>query len=305
MSMDPASIPDDTRIVRYMKWSAFFMLLCGRVFLPSLRTLQAVDTHEGRLPSHLFDKYYGHHLRTILEPHEDWLRIRAEVPEVPKESGHSSNYAYFQFLADIWLAELEKRRCVWCWNRYEHESYALWQLYGPRGVAVHTTLGRVKQALEKAGPLRGLVVAVDYAIPRRAFFTGEDTKPIESMMRQGFVEKPYLYKRIGYKFEQEIRFVFGINPNLFTAKPASRGAIIELDFLKLMDFSSLWATRIELSPDIPKTEESAVGTLIQSLDWVKMHDLLEIEKGYEQKAEASGSPFTMSDEPVGLFPDLG
>src|SRR5258708_35524155 len=107
-------VPDETRIVRYMKLSTLLMLLYGRVFLPNLRKLQDIDAHEGRLPSYLFGKYYGHHLRDILEPHENWLLGRAEGPGVPKEPGNSRNYAYFRFLADIWLAELGKRRCVWC-----------------------------------------------------------------------------------------------------------------------------------------------------------------------------------------------
>ncbi|HXL25725.1 MAG TPA: hypothetical protein VN952_03550 [Chthoniobacterales bacterium] len=86
------------------------------------------------------------------------------------------------------------------------------------------------------------------------------------MTQPTFIESPYVYKEIGYNFEQEIRFVLGVNPDLSWQKPNLPGIIIELDFMKLLDWSSLFATRIELSR--------------------------------EQNS------FTMSDEPEGLFPDL-
>jgi hypothetical protein len=65
--------------------------------------------------------------------------------------------------------------------------------------------------LEKAGPLRGLVAAIKYAIPRRAFSQDENPGSIESLWEPDLVDKPYLWKRIGYEFEKEIRFAFGVN----------------------------------------------------------------------------------------------
>jgi hypothetical protein len=303
-SIDSEPVPDETPIVRYMKLSSFLMLICGRVFLPNLRKLQEIDAHEGGLPSYLFGKSYGHHLRNLLEPHEVRLRGKAEGLAPPKEPNNSPNYDYFRFLADIWLAELAKRRSVWCWNRYEHESYALWQLYGQRGVCLHSTVGRVKRALEKVGPFRGLVAAISYALPRRLFFIGEDTKPIESMTQPRFLERPYLYKEICYDFEKEVRFVFGINPDLSSEKSNRHGIVIDLDFWQLPDWSFLFATRIEMSRDIPAAEKNAIGTLIQSLDMAKLHKLQDWDKDFEQQEFARGNPFTMSDGPQDLFPDL-
>ncbi len=49
--------------------------------------------------------------------------------------------------------------------------------------------------------------------------------------------------------------------------------MIELDFWQLPDWSSLFATRIEMSRDIPAAEKDAIGTLIQSLDMAKLHKL--------------------------------
>src|SRR5258708_35282041 len=91
-------VPDETRIVRYMKLSTLLMLLYGRVFLPNLRKLQDIDAHEGRLPSYLFGKYYGQHLRDILEPHENWLLGKAGGPGILKESATVGTMLIFDFL---------------------------------------------------------------------------------------------------------------------------------------------------------------------------------------------------------------
>ncbi|MGA8479766.1 MAG: hypothetical protein WB696_17550, partial [Chthoniobacterales bacterium] len=149
-----------------------------------------------------------------------------------------------------------------------------------------------------------LVAAIIYALPRRVFFVGEDTKPIQSMTQPTFIESPYVYRDIGYNFEQEIRFVLGVNPDLSWQKPNLPGIIIELDFMKLLDWSSLFATRIELSRDIPAAEREAITTVIQCLDMAKLHRLREIAEERERREPDSRSPFTMSDEPEGLFPDL-
>jgi hypothetical protein len=76
---------------------------------------------------------------------------------------------------------------------------------------------------------------------------------------------PYLYKNTTYRYEEEIRFVFGIHSDLVQgdstyAAPRSRGIAIKIDPSILID-------GIHVSPE-------AVG----------------------------GSPFTMKDEPLGLSP---
>ena len=60
------------------------------------------------------------------------------------------------------LDALAAERCVWCWNRFENHSNALWELYAKRGVAVQSTVRQVKDALVAAGVSRGLVSSVEY-----------------------------------------------------------------------------------------------------------------------------------------------
>jgi hypothetical protein len=70
------------------------MVLCGQLFLPNLRKLQDIDAHEGGLPSHLFGESYGHHLRNILEPHQELLRERAGSRAAPKKPNSSQGQDY-------------------------------------------------------------------------------------------------------------------------------------------------------------------------------------------------------------------
>src|SRR5271165_2449709 len=108
--------PCDTSIVRYMSLSAFFLLLCGRAFLPSLRRLQEIDKFEGRLPNVLFPFVFGQHIKKLLELHEeleDFLFQKAKNargPKVKKIPGDNHNHEYFGFLADapVELETLDK-----------------------------------------------------------------------------------------------------------------------------------------------------------------------------------------------------
>src|SRR5260370_27216202 len=43
-------ITDDTQLIRYMKLSAFLLLLDNRLFIPNLKLLQAQDRRESRIP---------------------------------------------------------------------------------------------------------------------------------------------------------------------------------------------------------------------------------------------------------------
>lgn len=143
-------ISDKTEIVRYVRLSTFLLYLTNRAFIPSLRLLQSMDPLECRLPEKVFEPGYGTRLESNLRQHEDWLLEHAKGARVVLEPGKPRTHVELNFLAKVWLAELARRRCVWCWNIYQGESNAMWSLYGSKGVAVVSTVGRVKAAIEQA-----------------------------------------------------------------------------------------------------------------------------------------------------------
>jgi hypothetical protein len=158
------SINSDTLVIRYMKLSTFLLLLDGRLFVPTIQLLQDGDRLESRVPEKLLGPTtYGRKMQPIVEAHEQLLLRTGRGPKVLRPEGSEHSGTTISFLAERWLHELALRRCVWCWNQSTDLLHALWKLYGERGVAVMSTVGRIRKALEKAGAREGIVAPVRYA----------------------------------------------------------------------------------------------------------------------------------------------
>jgi hypothetical protein len=299
-------VSDDTPIVRYVRLSTFLLYLSKRVFIPSLRLLQKVDPLEGRLPETVFQPGYGTQLEPHLRFHEDWLLEQARGSKLALEPGNPRTHDELNFLAKIWLNELARRRCVWCWNVYEGESHAMWSLYGAKGIAILSSVGRVKLAIEKAGPFRCLIAPVRYPLARRTFFAGENGEPTGRMVKGKNLMRPYLYKNPTYRYEEEIRFVFGTHHDLVQedstyAASSPKGVVIEVKPQILID-------GIHVSPDIPEDEFRLVGSLFWAVgrETIKFPDYpnLNAQQWEQRYATMGGTPFTTKEDPAELFPDL-
>jgi hypothetical protein len=77
--VDPAQpIPEDLAIVRYMKIATFLMLIRGKVFIPSLKTLQQTDPVEALLPSRVYPGYIGFHEALKQGEGFEWIRSKGQ-----------------------------------------------------------------------------------------------------------------------------------------------------------------------------------------------------------------------------------
>jgi hypothetical protein len=212
------SINDDTPLMRYMKLSTFLLLLDGRLFIPTIRLLQSGDRLESGVPQELLRPNYGQKMRTIVERHETLLLRTTRGPKVQRPNGSEHSGTTLSFLTKYWLDELALRRCVWCWNQSTDHLYALWKLYGERGVAVISIVSRIRKSLEKAGA--------------------------RAMEQPEHLRRPYLFKDSGYRIEEEVRFVLSTNP---IATSDLGGILIDVDAKALIrDF--------KISPEIPTAE---------------------------------------------------
>jgi hypothetical protein len=241
------SINGDTLLMRYMKLSTFLLLLDGRLFIPTIRLLQAGDRLESRVPKELLRPNYGDKMRPIVEDHEQLLLRTTRGPKVVRPEGSEHSGTTLSFLAKYWLHELALRRCVWCWNQSTEHLYALWKLYGERGVAVISTVDRIRKALEKAGAGEGIVAPVRYAplrTPRRL----EETSTFLAMEQPQHLRRPYLFKDAGYRIEEEVRFVLSTNP---IATSDLGGITIEVDAKALIK-------HFKISPELPLAEEACI-----------------------------------------------
>jgi hypothetical protein len=233
--------------MRYMKLSTFLLLLDGGLFIPTIRLLQTGDRLESRVPKELLRPNYGGKMRPIVEPHEQLLLRTTRGPKVLRPEGSEHSGTTLLFLAERWLHELALRRCVWCWNQSTDDLYALWKLYGERGVAVLSTVGRIRNALEKAGAREGIVAPVRYA-PLRTPQRLEETSTFLTMDQLQHLQRPYLFKDAGYRIEEEVRFVLSTNP---IATSDLGGIMIEIDAKALIkDF--------KISPELPPAEDAYI-----------------------------------------------
>lgn len=174
---------------RYMKLTTLlYMLTEKRVFIPKLNTLQKGDKFEGwlDLQNGQPDKMKRH---LALKEHEDWFRReKGGTTESWEKSAPPE-------LSALWLRELAKRRCVWCWHQSEHESMAQWVIYGREaGVAIRSDAESVLETFKPADVVYGEVQYVD---------VGQIPVAASSHLRW----HPYFLKHSSFKHEQEVRFV--------------------------------------------------------------------------------------------------
>jgi hypothetical protein len=138
------------------------------------------------------------------------------------------------------------------------------------------------------------------------FLEGENPEPTTRMMRGSNLIRPYLFKNPTYRYEEEIRFVFGTHPDLVQeestyASANPRGILIKIDFEILPE-------GFHASPEIPIDEFHIIGPLFQGVIGKKIEfsDYPQhIGQEWELRfAAVGGTPFTKEDEAGGLFRDL-
>jgi hypothetical protein len=290
-------ITDETKIVRYVGLSTFLLYLSGHAFIPSLQLLRSSDVWEGSLwwermrPD--FERAFDDHLISFQEFFRDkFVYPKAALPPGadPAEFKRSTE---FQTRYQCWLRELAKRRCAWCWNMFDGPSHALWKLYGAKGVIILSTVGKVKQALAPSEPLRWLVSPVRYSIPSR--FMHPRTIALQTAIKWA----PYLSKMPQFRYEQELRFVFGTNPRLTDHGPL--GMLLKIDPKSLIE-------DILVSGDLPSDEAEIVKAMFSNF---KTNDfkLPAYPKSSDNfwrsiYSQMNFNPFTIEDDPPGLFFDL-
>lgn len=82
-----------------------------------------------------------------------------------------------------------------CWHMNDYESVAMWNQYSlaDGGIAVRSTVGRFKDALDTCEEYDVHLSSVDYVDFR------------EDVIREAFIPRRFLYKRKSYEHEKELR----------------------------------------------------------------------------------------------------
>jgi len=272
--INPANpIPEDMPIIRYMSLQALLMLLAGSVFIPSIRKLQEVDPLESLLPSECIADFSQRCLRLHEPQNADWLRKHAV----------NSN----ETETDVWLRELATRRCVWCWYDKSEQSMALWNTYGARGVAVVSSLKRVRNGFSRIPHATDTSVGRVKYVPREAQAFGKTRNDPHWLYR------PYYFKQTAYEYEGEVRFVIGLNS---TNTQQSGGALFTVDANHLIE-------KVIISPQFRLTEARALYSFLKKIDsdmCIEFSPLLSVKGPEELQPAAVVQPRSLSADPVEL-----
>ena len=163
---------NDTIVWKYLDLSKFLDMLLSRQLFMS-RSDMFEDQYEG----------------TFSEPtFEEIKKIAANNPK---------------FL-DNYKSHREKV-VISSWHINEYESFAMWQIFtqNTEGLAIQTTIGRLKEALQPERQTEQYIGAVNYIDYKKEFIPFEDT----------FF--PFLFKRKSFQYEREIRIISDVsNTNL-------------------------------------------------------------------------------------------
>lgn len=186
------------RLWRYTDFPKFAELLTSRrLWLTNAEVLALDDPHEGLQGAVQF-------------PHRMW-RTLGDVPETLRaqivargdrqsdETDEQSFRGWFMSEEQLCYMTLSNRRSFYvnCWHAANHESVAMWKIYGSpgAGVAIVTNGGRLHTALENAKE-KVYLGEVEYVDPLT--FRIGTPNAFDSLVR----------KRSSFAYEQEVRLVF-------------------------------------------------------------------------------------------------
>jgi flagellar motor protein MotB len=302
-------IDDGTPIVRYMKLETFLLLLAGQVFIPSHELLTSLDPLESKLVFELPDRW------RFWEDHANEISNRFTSSEVaPLASRGQGGTGMFARLTvrssdgtvihaprdakavfRICLSELSRERCVWCWNRFQSHSHALWQLYGNRGVAVHSTVGAVKKALLDAGVRRGIVAPVSYV-------NAEDQNVDKVFSNWENVFFPHLLKSVSFEYEKEIRFILRAHYEVIKVQ---KGVMVEIDASSIIFPDA----KVTVSPQLQREEQEIIKRLIERRRDGPKEEPLKLNEDWSRlyaahKDPPKEAPFPTEDQTPNPFRDL-
>ena len=286
-------IDDNTKIVRYMKLETLLLMIAeGRVFVPSHATLGRLDPLETGLLFDLPDrwKFWENWAPKIEKRMIDFTRTAVRRGNFSRMTvgGTSSDVSNVREIFRKYLNELATERCIWCWNEFTNYSNALWRLYGDRGLAITSTVGEVKNALIKAGVVRGIVAPI-------AYIDHANSEVSNVLMNGENIFRPSVLKSVAYDYEKEIRFVLAARHEIVRDKGGVLVTFDEANFFKK-----------ETSPHLPREERLIVDTIVSDhLNRPPEERMPRSNDSYWTEIyKLYGTPFTAQDSLLNVFSDI-
>lgn len=204
------SLKETDVLWRYMSLDKFIDLVESKtLYFAPLSAYEKTDPFEGYVPrvamqafADISKRYRDQHLATI-----EQLELRVSngaPPEIAQKM--KADLQKLRDQAELHvptMGALTKNisacTMVNCWNKSEHESEGLWNLYARSGVAIKTSVGALQRALHKGEEKPvihiGSVKYLDFSDP--------NLKPADCVTEDG--QLLCMIKRIAYQHENEVR----------------------------------------------------------------------------------------------------
>jgi hypothetical protein len=251
---DQRAITDHQALWRYVPLRTLMFYLTGNIFIPSIQMLAAADPFEGKFHfdttwfNTVMKEKYGDRLESI----EEW--IYRDLCDESERKHIEVNKDYVNYGASVierhYFAFRRKTRYAWCWFLSDSESAAMWNNYGNGGVAIASTVGKIRMLLANTehafvfGQMRYIRLVAGEA--QDFEFNPELNEDA------AFLLKPEFLKRSEYQSEKEVRFVTAAPERAFGA-----GLI-----LSNLDPTS-WITEIRLWPGLKPPEQTSIQKVVE------------------------------------------
>lgn len=180
---------EDTVVWKYLDLSKFLDLLLSRKLFMS-RSDKFEDQYEG----------------TFSEPtYEEIKKLAHDNPE---------------FLA--YYKTHREKVVISSWHINEYESFAMWQIFtqNNEGLAIQSTVKRLKEALHPENEFRQYIGEVNYIDYKKEYIPFDDD----------FF--PFLFKRKSFQYEREVRIITDVSAQGITI---NEGLKIDVDIEKLIE----------------------------------------------------------------------
>lgn len=257
------SLGEDVVLWRYMTLDKFVSLIGEKsLFFASLEKYSDSDPFEGYLPKVILKQLYeqSRDFHNVISKDLDFMASHADpsIPEFPeiiamaqeKLKKHAADFKERNH-------KVMKSSLVSCWFSGEHESEAMWKLYGDsgKGIAIRTTVGRLREALEGGGDLQdkkifiGFVKYIDF--DKQYYAPGEASS-------DGHITP--LLKRKSFEHEREVRayFVGDINKENYK-EYVSLSANVLVDVERLVE-------QVYISPYVSPQYVRAVKMVVEKFN---------------------------------------
>jgi hypothetical protein len=258
---------ESTKVWRYMDISKFLSVL-ETSSLYFTRSDKFTDPYEGTIP-----KINSEKISTYFTEFDNASEMQNELLNL------------FDFNRKLTLIN--------CWYQSEYESDAMWQLYSNNGIAIQTTFGKLKNSFKNSDDnvLIGQVKYIDY--------NQEGMYYLNALT-------PFLFKRISFEHEREIRAViWNTQTNREPADEDDEVSIELIDYGKLsnIDIETLIET-IYVSPTAPSWFHKLIVSILNryKLDKPVIHSkLYTIENDSTILQNSTNDKVTISKEVLEHF----